>query len=458
MSFTVTLILLMIFALAMSACSSNTDGTKTGNTAGEGNKQTNSGTNNTSEKQNDEPAEPEKHDPVTLTIINNWTGEEPGVKSMIEDFQKHYPWITIKIETVLEGPAAKVAKAVALQAAGTPADIIGADELTSGQELFEDLGPWLDKDADLKSVNFPVSFLNAYKVGGKQLALPGANAAPFLFFVNKDLLAKHGLEMPSPDWTYDDLLNMAKQATDPAAGEWGLAPSIGISRYLPSALAIANGHAANHTFLNEDMSKSVASTPEVLADVQWVQELQTKHHVIPDRAKATEQSLSDAFMQGKALFDSNGVWYTGNLRDQAQFDWDVLPYPKGSVSQPTTLFNAPFTMLSASKHKEEAWLYYKYGLSKEGIKFAIDDGQTPWGLDQEQQDYLLSNKAWEGKNTDTIKQLYTGETCCANVGANIKDFGDYYNTIYGGLDQILLDSAKVSDIFLPAADKFNSSR
>ncbi|MCQ6558741.1 extracellular solute-binding protein [Paenibacillus mendelii] len=455
----VLLLAAMMMMLVVSACSggnkNNTEKTPDPAVAqNEGDK----GSNEASGKSNNE-ASPEKRDPVTLTMVTNWTGEEPNIKAMFEDFNKHYPWITIKVETVLEGPAAIVAKAVALQVAGTPADLIMTSELTSGADLYEDLAPRLESDPDLKNVQFPESFLDTYKVNGKLLALPGANAAPFLIFVNKDLLEKHGMEMPAPDWTYDDMLEMAKKATDPAAGEWGIDPSGTVAVYLSSSMAIANGNAGGHTFLTADGSKSVANTPGVLADMQWIQELQTKHKVTPDSKTAVDQSLGDAFMQGKALFTVQGPWMTGAYNEQAAFDWDVLFFPRGTVSQPTLLLTAPFIQLSASKHKEEAWLYYKYMISDEGRKFAIDWGDTPWGLNEELQQYLFTNaKAWQGKNIDAIKQLYSGEVCCASQGMNIVDYGDYSTAINGGLPPIMFDAANIAEIFGPAADKFNATR
>ncbi|OUS78617.1 hypothetical protein B1748_00640 [Paenibacillus sp. MY03] len=401
---------------------------------------------------------PENRDPVELTLVTNWTGEEPNIKAMFENFNKLYPWITVKFETVLEGAAAIVAKAVALQAAGTPADMIMPGELTSGAELYEDLTPYIENDPDLRDLPFPSSFMNTFKVDGKQLALPGSNAAPFLMFVNKDLLEKHGLEMPAAEWTYDDLLKMAQQATDPAAGEWGLDSSPNVARILTSSLAIANGSAGSHTFMNADGTESVANTPAVLADVQWVQELQTKHHVVPNRQQATEQGLSDAFMQGKALFTVQGPWMTGVYKD-APFEWDVLSLPYGTEKQATLLLTAPFVMLSASKHKEESMLYYKYLMSEEGLKFSIDWGDSPWGLSAELQEYLFTNaSAWQGKNIDAIKQLYNGEPCCAAQGMNVVDYGEYVTAIDGGLDQILFDGASINDIFIPAADRFNATR
>ena len=51
----------------------------------------------------------------------------------------------------------------------------------------------------------------------KKLAVPFVDV-PMWILVNKDLLAKHGVEMPSNDWTYDDFRDVAKKITDPEAG------------------------------------------------------------------------------------------------------------------------------------------------------------------------------------------------------------------------------------------------
>ena len=98
----------------------------------------------------------------------------------------------------------------------------------------------------------------------KKLAVPMVDV-PMWVLVNKDLLAKHGVDMPSNDWTYDEFRDIAKQIDRTRTPEnWRHDPTR-VQMRLLSTKAIADGLRLTWQYMNEDLTQSVMSTPGVMA-------------------------------------------------------------------------------------------------------------------------------------------------------------------------------------------------
>ncbi|MCD9026181.1 ABC transporter substrate-binding protein [Cohnella silvisoli] len=402
---------LLILSLVVAACSkNNTTATNTNGTA----------TEESSPVSTPEPVE-EHHDPVTLHLItwNNTYGD------LYAKFHERYPWITI--EPIIIASAVDkdiIEKITALEAAGTPADLIWLSDLSQygTGNLLEDLKPYIDSDESLKNVKLPDGFFQSMETDGKQYAVPFVDV-PTWVLINKDLMAKYGLEMPGNDWTYDKFREMAKAATDPVAGEYGLTNNALFGIFFLNAMAVANGHAPNLSYMDEKLEQSVLNKPEVLADVTWVQELMTKDGSLPGWVKGAKLGESvNSFMNGKTLFDIGGDWVLEGLRKDAKFEWDVLPYPKGKVSQVTHRIFGPIAMLAGSKNKDAAWKWISFQFETEAQKWKVDHGSNASVISEELTNYISESPMWKGKNTEAVK--LTKDMCCIAPGPTIPAFGE----------------------------------
>jgi len=344
---------------------------------------------------------------------------------LYKKFNERYPWITIEPVLVSSGDKDIIEKIAALQAAGTPADLTWLSDLgtyTQGN-LLEDLKPYMEKDESLKSKKLPEGFLESMEIDGKRYAIPVVDV-PMWILVNKSLLEKHGLEMPSDDWTYDDMRELAKKATDPAAGEYGFTNNAIFALHFMAAMATANGSAPNLNYMNADLTQSVLQTPQVLADIKWMQELVKKDGSLPGNAKVKElgDSVSN-FINGKTLLDVGGDWVLEGLSKQTNFEWDVLPFPKGKAMQATYRIYGPIAVLAGSKHKEEAYLWISFQFEMEAQKWKIDHGSNASVIDDELVAYIDETPLWKGKNTSAIK--LTKEMCCIAPGPTIPAWAEY---------------------------------
>ncbi|MCM3000518.1 extracellular solute-binding protein [Paenibacillus cellulositrophicus] len=396
-----------------------------------------------------QPAAEEKHDPVTLKFISwkNGTYDE-----LYDLFHQKYPWITIEQVPVTNSqPIMEII--ASLEAAGTPADVteIDSDLITFEQNnLIEDLTPYIEKSDIFKNAKFPDGFFETMMFNNKKLAVPMVDV-PMWVLVNKDLLAKHGVDMPANDWSYDDFRSIAKQVTDPSAGEYGITTQPEIQMRLLSSKAIADGHAANHQYMNEDLTQSMLSTPDVMNDVKWFQELVTKDGSMQSNAAAEEGgNVTKDFINGKTAFAIGGDWVLPTLKEKATFDWDVLPFPKGKVSQPGYSIYGPLALLSGSKHKEEAFLWLSFQFTPEAQKWKIDQGANASVIDPELTSYYDQAPIWQGKNIEAVK--IAQKNAKIQSGLTVPGWNDYnYNNI---LNDIIFGDRDINDI-IPETETWN---
>ena len=78
-------------------------------------------------------------------------------------------------------------------------------------------------------INQPGFNWNDFYPASRQIASPGGKVIGFPALIdnlsviyNKKLFAAAGIPAPSPDWTWDDFRNVAKQLTDPAKHIYGV--------------------------------------------------------------------------------------------------------------------------------------------------------------------------------------------------------------------------------------------
>ncbi|MGZ9584237.1 extracellular solute-binding protein [Paenibacillus marinisediminis] len=439
-----SLLVVLTFLLVLTACSGGGGNTATNNTDNPPAK--------TEEKKTD-PAptptptpEPEKKDPVTLKLHTWFVGPN---QALFDKFHEMYPWITIEPVTKINGGIIKNI------VAGEESDLLFLDnglvEWMSG-DLLEELTPYVQKDERIKNAKTVPGFLEAFQVGGKQYTIPYSDI-PMWVVVNKDLLKKSGQEMPSNDWTYDQFLEMAKKATNPSANEWG---GIGVAGDIAMIMPIANGNAANYRLMSEDMTTNLVNTPGVIADLKWAQELITKWHIqpTPEEAKSLGFDQDGAFYKGNFLFMIGADWYLPGLKENAKFEWDVLPMPKGKVTQATVHQAGAIAIPKASKHKEEAFMYISFLFSDEAQKVMIENGSGAFVRTPELDSYYDQVEVWKGKNVEAIKM--NANMPVFSRDSAITEFQYLMDGVIGRVNTALVKGGDFNEI-APFVEKYNKN-
>jgi len=447
--FTLLMACMLIAVLVLSACGKSEDGAKDGDKKEPTQEQGKESQTPDEPKPND--TKPEEHEPVTLKLLLWFVGD---YQKLIDKFHEKYPWITIEPLPV-GGDDKMIEKQAALQAAGDSADLTWIQDLGNWTKdgLLEDLAPFIAADQTIQNADVAPGFTDAFKTGDNIYATPFSKISEWIL-VNKDLLQKKGLEMPSNDWTYDEFLDLAKKATDPAAGEYGIANDALFMGQFKWSVPVANGNADNLVYMNADLTQSLANNPAVIDDLRWLQDLTFKHHVIPTPEEAGKNGWNGdaAFMAGKALFALGADWSLPGIRDNAKFNWDVLPMPKGKARQITTQIQGPTGILAASKHKEDAfkWISFQYELETQ--KLMLDNGSNTFVNYPELDKYIEEVPYWKGKNVEAVK--ISNKLCCALPNASIPVWIQYLGEVDNVVGSIIYNGGDLSSV-IPAVDKWN---
>lgn len=443
-------ILFLALILILAACSGNTP-KPADNTEPPPASQNNNTTDPTPEP-TPEPEAPK--DPVTLQF-HTWC--TCGTEKLMEAFTAKYPWITIEHNSIDSG--AVINDIVA----GEESDLVQLDnglaQWMSG-DLLVDLTPYIEKDETIQNANILPGFMESFRTGvdaatgkPKQYVLPFSDQ-PSFFLVNKDLLVKNGLDMPSVDWTWNELLELARAVTNPDANEWG---TLDFGDQEAQMLAMANGNADNNRYLNADATKSLLDTPGVFGDLRWIQDLIHRWKVQPTNEQKTELGIPngfDAFNQGNFLFMTGWSWEMDAYKSITAFEWDVLPAPKGKIRQAVSHGPGPMSITKASKHKEEAFMFLSFLFTPEAQKVMIDNGWAAFITDDDVVAYYDQTPAWEktANGPATIRRIT--ESCCLGADTKTVDLSPYVFNTLGRLPAHFQDGTDFSDV-IPSVEAYN---
>src|SRR5204862_6802020 len=118
-------------------------------------------------------------------------------------------------------------------------------------------------DKDFALSDFDKTIVDGLSYKGKLYAL-SYDFGPNIVYVNKTLFQKAGVNLPKPDWTWDDFLETSKGLTKKIDGAdvYAIVGSNQFDRMVPWILSNGGDYA------NADFTKSTLSAPEPVAASQ----------------------------------------------------------------------------------------------------------------------------------------------------------------------------------------------
>jgi multiple sugar transport system substrate-binding protein len=188
-------------------------------------------------------------------------------------------------------------------------------------------------------------------------------------YINKDLLAAAGLEFPADDWTWDDMLEYAKQLTNADTNQWGIHMGLINPPYWSTSFI----HGAGGSVLNETMDQCTLTSPEAQAGLQFVADLIHTDQVMPSPSSLEGQE--NPFLTGKVAIYFGGTWEEGQIRE-AGFDWDFAHMPVNATTgiRRVQMGSNAWSILSTSEHQEEAWQVIKFLMGEGGQRGMMKNG------------------------------------------------------------------------------------
>lgn len=266
------------------------------------------------------------------------------LKNIIKDFEQENPEIKINFIHI---PQNYFQKVHLLFASNTPPDVIFINNLylpLYSKHLL-DLS-----DLEVKSEFYPQA-IESLSYDGKLLAIP-RDISNLVFYVNTDLT-----ELPQNDWTIQDLLQLSILATK--ENSWGISFEEDVFWAQPYLAYFGEK-------FTEDFDASTSN------GFNFYKNLREKYKVAPTKSQIGSLTNAQMFLNGKIAFYLSGRWIYPKIKEQATFNWSIVPFPSGKFPLPCDA--SGWAVSRESKHKESAIKFIRFLSDNKSIEYFSDTG------------------------------------------------------------------------------------
>jgi multiple sugar transport system substrate-binding protein len=317
-------------------------------------------------------------EPVTLTYTS-WElypqQAENERNTLVAPFEAQFP--NIKIEnSAVAGFDAYWQKIQTLYATGQAPDVyamsVGVEWDFANEEKIIDIDDRVK--ADMPKDDYFQSSLPMLRYpdpSGRLYAFPFQWVCSVLYY-NKDLFDKAGAPYPDETWTYETLLDAAKELT--GEGQFGF--SSNSAHNVLDAAIYANGGKV----LNDDYKTcALADSPEAIETIQWFVDLILKEKVAPDADQSRNIGLGTSnthFQTGRVAMAIDGSWQIPTTRG-VDFNWDIAMVPSGTEKR--VIYGGPdsLSISSTTPNVEQAWEFLKFAVGPARTVESFGAGVVP---------------------------------------------------------------------------------
>ena len=330
---------------------------------------------------------------VTVIKFSTWgsASEIEILKPIIKEFERQNPNIKIKVMHI---PQNYFQKLHLLFASNTPPDVVFINNLNLPvyADFLTDLTPYINiKDFYPKSIE-------GMKYDGKLLAVP-RDISILVVYYNKALFKKYSVSYPDESWTLDDLIKKACAFKN----VYGISYEPLIYYALPFMVYCGGG------ILDKNFNY-IADSENSKKGLKLYKDLAYKHHAAPLPEQTGSKTQAQMFIEGRLAMHLSGRWLVPKYRTCANFEWDVVNFPR--YSAPCDV--SGWGLSSSCRHKSDAVKFILFLSSKNNIKKMSSDGliipsrtdaaqSLEFLNDRPKHSYLFLNSALYSKNSFVSK-------------------------------------------------------
>ena len=166
---------------------------------------------------------------------------------------------------------------------------------------------------------------------------------------NLDLFERMGVELPPPDWTWDDFLRIGRALTDPAKGSFGFAPTRHWDLMLPLVWQVEG------RVFSEDGDRCLLDEDAALQAGRFMRAWQ--EICVPREALRSRRAL-DVFREGSVGMARNGAWGYTELDRREGLRWEARPLPMANRAS-TWMTAHGYGLSRRSRHREAATAFMR---------------------------------------------------------------------------------------------------
>jgi multiple sugar transport system substrate-binding protein len=238
---------------------------------------------------------------------------------------------------------------------------------------------------------------------GEWYGMPRGATGNHVIYYNRNMFDEVGIEWPenTPDWTWDDFLEIAGELTRDTDGDgevdvWGFDSSKMTQDWNGGQSC---GWGWGGSFFNADGTQSTFNTPEVVEGVQFLADLRNKHQVAPYPAQLPE-GMGDPFLIGKVAMNETGGFMINVYKIIEDFDWGIATIPAGPQRQVAYSKPNATVITRDTKSPDASWALLKHIFDEETVKCEAVEGLWPpcvdsvlnsdWYLERETPPYNMA--------------------------------------------------------------------
>lgn len=284
------------------------------------------------------------------------------LKPLLVDFEMENPDLKVEFMHI---PQNYFQKIHLLFASNTAPDVIFINNLYL--PLYANAGVLenLD-DYDINQKDFYKKSLDALSWKGKLYAVP-RDVSNLVIYYNKEIFKSANLSYPKGNWTMDEFLHIAKILTK-RPNVFGISFEEDSLFYLPYLMSEGGG------ILSDDLSREIIEDSSSQSGLKFYANLRKKYHVAPTKSESASATMAQMFLQGKLAMHLSGRWLVPKYREEAVFEWDIVPFPKGASGSIVPLDASGWAISKNSKHKQDAFRLIKFLSSKTSIEKLAESG------------------------------------------------------------------------------------
>ncbi|MCW2679983.1 MAG: extracellular solute-binding protein family 1 [Frankiales bacterium] len=307
----------------------------------------------------------EQREDRTLTVqAAGGEGELSALRELISAYEQARPGVTVSF-TGVPDQGDHIAKLGTAFAGGNPPDVFLLN--------YRRLGPFVDRDVlapadlgDRSEADFYAPSLEAFTYDGELACVP-QNASSTVAYLNLDLLERAGVALPTEEWTWADLEEMAKSLHSKGIAAVGYDAEI---RTVAPFVWTAGGEVVDDT---AEPTAMTLDTPQAGRALQYLDGLQQYGVDATARAAA---GPADQFAGGSlaVFFDSRRS--VPVFRKSEGLSFDVRPLPRADAGRPSVSLLASDAYCVSKGSSSLAADFASYAVGDEGGTVLARSGRT----------------------------------------------------------------------------------
>lgn len=306
--------------------------------------------------------------------IGFWdTNQKATLEKMIDAYTEKNPDVSIKMQltpwkdywTKLEASAT----------GGTAPDVFWLNTLHS--EIYQEGGILADltRAAEKSDIglneNYAEAITDSYTIDGKLYAIPKDTGTCALWY-NKDLFDKAGVDYPTDDWTWENMLQASEKLKgNMGEGVYAIGSPVDFEVYSSTIFA------AGGTIMTEDKTAPTYTMPETLEGVQiWIDLIEKGYS--PSIADLTDSSAAIRFEGGRLAMYMGGSYMTTQFanNDEIREKINLVEYPLYNGKEPNMAGGLGYAVYEKSKQKDAAIDFALWLGSEEAMKIQGEMGSV----------------------------------------------------------------------------------